>query len=230
MNPFKVVEDFEQALCEYTGAPFCVTTSSCTMALLLAAHYHLKDKPSWSLAPNHPPERIVSIPKHTYVGVPMSIIHAGGWPSFRNERWAGWYQLEPLPIWDSARWLFAGMYKTDGKLEPASWARYWTRGEWAGRDMVCLSFHWSKTLGISQGGAILHSDPVADEWLRKARFDGRTAGVPPTQDKFYMIGWHAYMSPEVAAAGLVRLANLPSYNAPLPWDDYPDLSQMEIFK
>lgn len=36
MNPFQVVKDFERALCEYTGAPYAVTTTSCTMALLLA--------------------------------------------------------------------------------------------------------------------------------------------------------------------------------------------------
>jgi dTDP-4-amino-4,6-dideoxygalactose transaminase len=101
--------------------------------------------------------------------------------------------------------------------------------------MACVSFHWAKTLGIQQGGAILHDNPEADRWLRKARFDGRTEGVAPSEDRFDVLGWHAYMSPETAAAGLVRLANLPKHNAPLPWgpgteSDYPDLSTLEIFK
>ena len=96
---------------------------------------------------------------------------------------------------------------------------------------VCVSFHWTKTLGVQQGGAILHDDPEADAWLRRARFDGRAEGVPPKEDSFPLRrAWHCYMSPEVAAAGLVRLARLPATNRPLPWDDYPDLSELEAFR
>ena len=96
--------------------------------------------------------------------------------------------------------------------------------------MVCTSHHWSKTLGIQQGGCILHDDPEADAWLRRARFDGRTEGVAPKDDNITQVGWHCYMSPEVAAESLVRLHFLPKHNASLPNDDYPDLSQMEIFR
>ena len=45
-----------------------------------------------------------------------------------------------------------------------------------------------------------------------------------------MIGWHCLTTPEVAAAGLVRIANLPYDNPDSPKPDYPDLSQMDIFK
>ena len=94
--------------------------------------------------------------------------------------------------------------------------------------MECVSFHWSKILGLQQGGAILHDDPLADKWLRKARFDGRTEGVAPKDDNF-ILGWHAYLSPEIAALGLVRLSFLPKHNADLPNDDYPDLSKIALF-
>ena len=229
-DPFRVVRDFEAALCEYTGAPYCVTTTSCTMALLLAVRWALRnaryevryDQPGWE---GHPftIRPAVEIPKHTYVGVPMSILHAGGRPTFRDEDWKGWYDLRPLNVIDSARYLTSGLYNKT------------TINHLAVR-VVCISFHWSKTLGIQQGGAILHNDPKADLWLRMARFDGREAGVAPKdQAAWPVIGWHAYMSPETAAAGLVRLANLPKNNAPLPWgpgtdSDYPDLSQIDIFK
>ena len=95
---------------------------------------------------------------------------------------------------------------------------------------ICTSHHWSKTLGLQQGGCILHDDPEAVEWFRKARFDGRTPGVLPKDDIFDSIGYHMYMSPEVAALGLVRLHHLPKHNEPLPNDDYPDLSKIELFK
>jgi hypothetical protein len=45
-----------------------------------------------------------------------------------------------------------------------------------------------------------------------------------------MLGWHMYMSPEIAAEGLVRLMHLPKHNPDLPNDDYPDLSKIELFK
>jgi len=94
----------------------------------------------------------------------------------------------------------------------------------------CVSFHASKILGDTQGGAILHDDPVADKWFRKARFDGRTEGVHPTDDTFDVLGYHCYMSPDVAARLFLKLSVLPKDNEDLPNDDYPALDQMEIFK
>jgi len=197
MNPHEVTKQFEKAVAEYTGAPYAIATTSCTMALLLACAYHKVIK--------------VTIPKRTYISVPMSIIHAGGKVRFDDREWKGTYQLKPYPIWDSARWFSSGMYQMPGQ-------------------MMCVSFHWSKTLGIGQGGAILHDDPRADIWLKKARFDGRTEGIEPKDDEFPFLGWHAYMSPRDAAEGLSRLALLPKDNDPIPNDPYPDLSTIKIFQ
>ncbi len=170
------------------------------MALLLAcAWFKYRDGPM-----------SVSIPKRTYVGVPMSIINAGHSVEFRDEEWRGKYRLDPLPIWDSARWLTSGIHLP--------------------REMTCLSFHWRKHLAVSQGGMILHDDPEADEWLRRARFDGRREGVDPKEDVFDFVGWHCYMGPEVAASGLIRLQSLPKHNEPLPPDGYPDLSNAPAFQ
>jgi len=204
-NPFQVVKDFEAALCEYTGAPYCVTTNSCTMALLLACKYLNVEN--------------VEIPNRTYVSVPMSIIHAGGKVRFRDYEWRGQYQLWPYPIWDSARWLTGNIWNSPELSDLPRNQKY-----------ICLSFHWNKTLGIQQGGAILHNNGVADVMLRRMRFDGRAEGVAPKDDVFPILGYHCYMSPEIAAEGLVRLSHLPKHNDPLPNDDYPDLSKIELFK
>lgn len=195
MSAFQVVRDFEKAVCDYTGAPYCVTVNSCTMALLLACKY-LNVGEVW-------------LPKFTYVSVPMSVMHAGGTVQFHDGAWKGAYQLQPYPIWDCARRFTSGMY--------------------VGGEYQCVSFHWSKVLGIQQGGAILHSNPNADAWFRKARFDGRTEGIPPKSDTFDVLGYHCYMSPEIAAEGLVRLSFLPRHNEDLPNSDYPDLSKIELF-
>lgn len=199
-NPHDVTRSFEAALCEYTGARFAVTTTSCTQAILMAL--------AWFRELNiHGP---VSMPRLSYVGVPASVISAGFSVSFRDEDWQGEYQFNPLPVWDSARRFTSGMFRPD--------------------QMQCVSFHWSKTLGLSQGGAILHDCPIADAWLRRARFDGRAEGVNPKADQVLYPSWHAYLSPEIAAHGLMKLSLLPKHNADLPRSDYPDLSTMEAFK
>ncbi len=191
MSAFQVVKDFETALCHYTGATYAVTVTSCSMALFLCCKY-LKVKQ-------------VSIPRRTYVSVPMVIRHAGGVVAFDDRAWLGDYYLLPYPIMDSARRFTTNMYDRPG-------------------DFVCVSVHWSKILGLSQGGAILHDDPQADHWFRRARFDGRQEGVEPKHDTFPMLGYHCYLSPEVAAHGLVKLSFLPKFNPDLPNSDYPDLS------
>lgn len=200
-NPFKVVAEFEAALCEYTGAPYAVTVNSCTMALLLAVKHEMT---------NYHYPRIISIPKRTYVSVPMSIIHAGGKVRFRNEKWSGLYRLEPLPVWDCARYFTQDMYMP-GQL-------------------MCVSFHTTKILGDTQGGAILLDNEEAYNWLKRMRFDGRTEGVPPHLDAITEVGYHCYLSPDVAARLLHKLSVLPKTNAPLPNDHYPDLSSFEVFK
>jgi dTDP-4-amino-4,6-dideoxygalactose transaminase len=205
-NPHFVTQLFEQQLCEYTGAPFAVAVNSCTMALTLAVAWHLRNAQHerWDYRFE------VTIPKRTYVSVPQAIIHAGGRPVFDDRQWLGSYQLLPLPVWDSARYFSKAMY-------------------WAGR-FVCVSFHASKTLGLEQGGAILHDNAEADAWFRRARFDGRAEGVAPKDDAGIIMGWHCYLNPSTAAQGILKLHSLPKFNAPLPNDDYPDLSTLECFR
>ena len=225
MNPHDVTRQFEKELCSYTGAPFAVAVNSCTMALTLAVAWCLRPGPQIMLDEHGSPtedRQSVEVPKRTYVSVPQAIIHAGGRPTFRDVNWFGMYQLRPLPVWDSARWFTSSMYDFPCMV----------RGIPERRDgeMICVSFHASKTLGIEQGGAILHDNPEADAWFRRARFDGRTEGVAPKDDHFDMIGWHCYMNPSTAAQGILRLHSLPMHNAPLPNDVYPDLSKIEAFR
>ena len=95
-NPYKIVKMFEEEVAHYTGAPFAVSTDSCTDALLLCCDY---------LKVNE-----VTIPAHTYLSVPQSIIHAGGVVNFEEREWKGVYQLKPYPIYDAAKRFTSGMY------------------------------------------------------------------------------------------------------------------------
>lgn len=195
--PYKVVEDFEKRIAEFAGAPYAVAVESGTAALFLSCVYaKVKD---------------VFIPKHTYPGVPCSIIHAGGRVHFTDQDWQGSYELAPYKIIDSALQFKRGMYKP-GTLH-------------------CLSFHIKKLLPIGRGGMILTDDPKAAEWFRLARFDGRHP-VPLQQDNFTMLGWNMYMTPDQAARG-IQLFDL-TKNKDLPDlrvedQGYPDLSKYEIY-
>lgn len=206
-DPHAVTREFEAALCAYTGARFAVTTTSCTQAILMALAWHRR---LFGDVDDGLPGPFVTMPKLSYVGVPASVRSAGFDVEFRDQDWMGEYWFDPLPVIDSARRFTFGMHYPD--------------------TFRCVSFHWGKTLGLSQGGAILHDNPEADAWLRRARFDGRTEGADPKDDQVQYPSWHAYLSPEVAAHGLMKLSMLPKHNADLPRSDYPDLSTLKAFQ
>ncbi len=147
----------------------------------------------------------VCLPKKTYVGVAYSVIHAGGKIKFVDNDWQGVYVLTPYPIVDSARRFRKNMYMP--------------------RTLYCLSFHWSKHLPIGRGGMILTDDKKAAKWLRKARFDGRTEGVPCKEDTFDVPGYHFYLIPEQAARGLMLMQSVKDDNPDLIEENYPDLSE-----
>ena len=203
-NPHAVTKEFEAALCDFTGAKYAVAVNSCTAALMLAAAWfrHGLMMPRGAIE--------VSLPKLTYVGVPASFVNAGYEVTWRDEDWHGEYQCHPLPLWDSARRFTFGMFRPG--------------------HMQCLSFHRTKILSDTQGGAIIHDNDAADQWLRRARFDGRADGVPVAEDTIQTPSWHCYISPDVSARLLWALHGLPKQNADLPRSDYPDLSTMKAFK
>jgi dTDP-4-amino-4,6-dideoxygalactose transaminase len=195
MNSFKVVQLFEDAVKEYTGAPYAIAVDSCTNALFLACKfYNVKE---------------AIIPSETYLSVPMSIINAGGQVTFSKSmnNWKGIYLLSPHPIYDAAKRFTLGMYITGS--------------------MMCLSFHIKKHLPIGKGGMILTDNPYADEWLRLARYEGRSA-KPYNEDDIKMIGWNMYMTPDQAARGLYLMQNLPKVNEDLT-EGYKDLTENTIF-
>lgn len=155
----------------------------------------------------------VTIPNRTYPSVPCGIIHAGGSVSFVDEKWSGIYELAPYNIIDGALRFKRGMY-VPGSLH-------------------CLSFHLKKTLPIGRGGMILTDDKQAYDWLVKARFDGRTEGVPMTEDNFTILGWNMYMSPDQAARGLWLFDMIKDKDIPdmdVEEQNYPDLSRFPIYE
>jgi dTDP-4-amino-4,6-dideoxygalactose transaminase len=194
-GPFDAVRALEAALCEFTGASHAICTTSCTEALLVVCAYlQVKE---------------VEIPRRTFVGVAQSILNAGGTIKFRDEEWAGIYELRPYPIIDAARRFRVGMYV------PGTF--------------MCLSHHLTKICGFTDGGCILHDSDEAAKVLHRMCYDGRplTGRWHPEQ---FVRGFHCSMAPSTAAGVHRKLATLPRENADLPNSDYPDLSTFPIFK
>ena len=154
----------------------------------------------------------VTIPKRTYPGVACAVKNSGALLYFSNIKWQGVYPLIPYLIIDGALRFKKGMYVKNS--------------------LHCLSFHAKKHLPIGRGGMILTDSIMAYEWLKRARFDGRHE-VPLPEDKFDMLGWNMYMTPEQAARGLslfevVKDKDLKDIDS--RFQGYPDLSQWEIYK
>lgn len=196
---YDVVRKFEKEIAHFAGAKHGVAVSSLSNALLLCCHYRKV--------------RQVTIPKHTYPSVPMSIIHAGGTVKFEDMDWSGVYELSPYKIIDGALRFRRNMYRKN--------------------TLHCLSFHMKKHIPIGRGGMILTDNPVIAKWLRRMRFDGRTEGVPLLADTFTEIGYNCYMTPDQAARGLQyfqQIQHKDLQDMDVKEQGYPDLSKFEIFK
>lgn len=203
---YKVTEDFEKALADYTGAPYAVTVDNQSNALFLCMMY-LKVQ-----------GQEITIPNRTYPSVPCEIIHAGAKVKFRTVEGRtikGAYRLEPTPIWDSALRFTADMY---------------IPGQY-----MCLSFTGPyKHFKLSKGGAIITDDYEAYLWFKRARYSGRRE-CSYHDDNFDMLGWNFYMMPELAARGLLLMSQFydTKDNSKRHLEDiehaYPDLSKFKIY-
>jgi len=193
MSAFDPIYKFESALGLLTGAPYVVMTDCCTHALELCLRYVS-------------PYKVVRIPAHTYISVPMMLRKLDIGYIFEDEEWVGEYQIKETNVWDSARKLQTGMYR---------------RGQ-----MQCLSFGHSKPLDIGRGGAILLDDQQAYETLIRQRSDGRDLKITPWEtQKVFELGYHYRPTIEEAVQALEKLPNVdqsPKYFK------YPDLREIII--
>lgn len=207
---YKTTEDFEKALCDYTGYPYAITVDNMSNAIFLSLYYEKNIKKSITL-------ETIKIPSRTYPSVPCEIIHAGLKVEFipvKGKTIKGAYQLIGSKVWDSALSFTADMYKPDSH--------------------TCVSFTGPyKHLKLSKGGAILTDDYNAMLWFKRARFSGRRE-CSYHDDNFDMLGWNFYMMPELSTRGLLMMSQFynldgtKKHNPDLELS-YPDLSKFEIY-
>lgn len=182
---FKALFDFESALAEYTGAPYVVVTDGCTHAIELCMRYENIKECQFSA--------------YTYLSVPMSLTHLGVEYTMTDELWTGEYQFRNTRIWDSARRLEPGMYRSGA--------------------MQCLSFGWTKPLQLGKVGAILLDDYEAYKKFSRQRSDGRDLNIPWEKETDLILGWHYCPTLELCVKGIELLSTVKPKSQP---GIYPD--------
>ena len=192
---FDKIKKFEEELAEFCGAPYAVMTDCCTHAIEMCLRYDRV-------------QEVVMTP-YTYLSIPMTMHKLGIKYYYREEKWTGEYRFHGTRVWDSARRLESGMYRSGMKQ--------------------CLSFGHTKTLAIGHGGAILLDDTKAYETILQQRYDGRNLTVAPWQDqKTFHVGYHYKPSIEDAIQGSALLEGLKEYCPPPKHIKYPDLRNITI--
>ncbi len=204
-DPRDVIDIFENKVASFSGAKYAVAVDCCSHGLFLS----LKYLQSINVLPRK--DYTITIPKRTYVSVPMQIIHSGLDVEFKDMEWSGIYQLESSSVWDGAV--------------------RWTQNMYVGNDALqVLSFQVKKRIPIGKGGIILTNDEKAYNWLKLASYDGRDLTLPYTDEKHVrMIGYHMYMTPEDAARGIILIDAVNKNTLVHPDSgghlNYPDVSE-----
>ena len=206
---YKITEEFEKQLSDYTGAPYVVTLDNMSNGLFLALYYenHIKNST----------EEYITIPSRTYPSVPCEIIHAGLKVKFKRVKGKtlkGAYLLEGSNVWDSALRFTSDMYIPETHM--------------------CISFTGPyKHFKLSKGGAILTDNEEAYFWFKRARYSGRRE-CSDHEDNLDMLGWNFYMMPELAARGLLLIDQFYNPDGSKKHNEdvkmsYPDLSKFKVY-
>lgn len=193
---FEKVLKFEEKIAEFFGSPYSVATDSCTHALELCLR--------------HTGENYITIPKRTYVSIPMTCMKLNLKWNWREDEWTDYYYLGFTNIIDAAV--------------------LWGEKTYIPNTFMCLSFQYKKHLSLGRGGAILLQNKSDYDILKKMSYDGRNPSLPWAEQNIDTLGYHYYMTPETAEIGLNKLEKIKN-TIPKKWSyqDYPDLSKMPVF-
>jgi len=151
----------------------------------------------------------IKVPTHTYIAVPFLAKKIGIDLMWKEEDWEDYY------------------YLTDNIIDAAV---LWKKGSYIPGTLMCLSFQFQKHLSLGRGGMILLDNEQDVIELKKLAYDGRLPNVPWREQNISSIGYHYYMTPEIAKNGLEKLPAAIKAK-PRQWvlDDWPDVSKMKVF-
>jgi dTDP-4-amino-4,6-dideoxygalactose transaminase len=157
------------------------------------------------------PVSAMTCPTNTYPSIPMTLEKLGIRWYWGEEKWQEYYYLGNTRIIDAAV--------------------YWKENSYLSGTLMCLSFQFQKHLSLGRGGAILCDKEYTYNALKAMSYDGRSPNIPWKEQNIKHIGYHYYMTPEIAQQGIDKLPSAIE-TTPKIWTstDYPDLRNMTVFK
>ena len=152
----------------------------------------------------------ITVPKHTYLSIPF----------LANKLWIDLF-------WKDENWVDY-YYLTDQVIDAAV---LWKPNSYIPGTFMGISFQYQKHLSLGRGGIILTDNKEAAIQLKKMSYDGRIPNIPWREQNINTLGYHYYMTPETAQKGLDKFEEAVN-TPPRQWvvNDWPDLTQMDIFK
>lgn len=152
----------------------------------------------------------IVVPKRTYLSIPFLAHKLFLDLYWKDEAWVNYYYLTP--------------YVIDAAV-------LWKSNSYIPNTFMGISFQYQKHLSLGRGGVILTDNEEAAIQMKKMSYDGRLPNIPWRDQNIDTIGYHYYMTPETAQLGLDKLPDAIK-TTPRQWvvTDWPDLTQMNIFK
>lgn len=196
---FDVIREFEEKISSFFGAPYAVAVDCCTHGIELCLR--------------HQNTQEITVPKRTYLSVPMLANKLNIGLKWKDEEWQDFYYLGDTNIIDAAV--------------------LWKKDSYIPNTFMCVSFQFRKHLSLGRGGIILTDNKESATALRRMSYDGRDleTSTPWIQQDIPFCGYHYYMTPETAHLGLTKLPDAIN-TAPRKWtiEDWPDLTKLTCFK
>jgi dTDP-4-amino-4,6-dideoxygalactose transaminase len=154
--------------------------------------------------------KLITVPKRTYLSIPFLAEKLKINRVWKDENWVDYYYLTSTVIDAAVLW------------KPKSYIPNTFMG---------ISFQYQKHLSLGRGGVLLCDNIDDAQELKRMSYDGRLPNIPWREQNISSVGYHYYMTPETAQLGLDKLPAA-IINEPRQWtvNDWPDLTQMDIFK
>ena len=196
MTAFDSLTAFEDQIATFFNAPYAVAVDCCTHGLELCLRYEKA--------------KLIQVPKHTYLSVPMLASKLGIDLQWKDEKWQNCY------------------YITENIIDAAV---LWKENSYVSGTYMVLSFQFRKHLSLGRGGMILTDNLQAAKQLKLMSYDGRdNTNGPWAEQDITSIGYHYYMTPEIAQLGLSKFHDaICTKPASWSWKNYPDISKFKVF-
>jgi len=162
------------------------------------------------LSLRHTCAKEIVVPNRTYISVPFLANKLNISLTWNDQEWKDFY------------------YLTDNVIDAAV---LWKKNSYISGTLMSISFQYKKHLSLGRGGVILTDSREDFFALKKMSYDGRIPGVPWREQDIEFVGYHYYMTPEIAELGL-RKIDQAIIEKPRQWvyNDWPDLRKMSVFQ